>query len=136
LLIDWLLALPGAGEGPGGPGPGGRPLLLGADGLDEAEPGPDHAEQALAIEAVEAAAPLAADLDQAGLRQHAEMAGGGPAVAKARRQIARRQLAAEVAEDEDDVAPRHVREGPEDRLGVSERDAWRHTGSLSTEDND
>ncbi len=85
------------------------------------EPRHHHLAQAVAVEAVEAAPPLAPDLDQAGLFQHAEVArGGGPAVLETGGEVPRGKLATEVAQDEDHVAPGLVRQRGEDRLGVFE----------------
>jgi len=65
-----------------------------------AEPGADDPDEALAVQPVIAAAPLAPHRHQPSLLQDPEVSGGGgPAVPETRRQVARGQLAAEMAED-------------------------------------
>src|SRR4030095_14748015 len=84
-----------------------------------AQPGAEYLAKALAFQAVEAAPADAAHRDEARLLEHAEVARRGrPAVPEARGQVARRQLAAGVAGDDQDVAARLVRERAEDRLGL------------------
>ena len=69
-----------------------------------------------------AAAPLAANLHEARFLEHAEMSTRRrPAVLEPRREIARRKLVAEVAQEEEDVPPGLVREGREDDGDLFER---------------
>src|SRR4029078_7527586 len=80
---------------------------------------------AVALEAVHAAAPGAPHGDEPGGLEHAEMAGRRrPAVCEALREIARGQLAAQMREQLDDVAPGLVRQRRERSLDLAE--AGRH----------
>src|SRR6266403_2253251 len=96
-----------------------RALLLRRRRPEIGQPAPDDPEQALAFEPVMAAPPFSPHLDQTGLFQHPEVARrGGPAMLETRRQIARGQLAAQVAQDQQDVPARPVRKRQEHRLGL------------------
>src|SRR5215475_3826795 len=98
------------------------------------QPAADDRAQAIAVEAVACAAAFAADLDDAGLLEHLEMASrGGPAVLEVRRQVPRRELAAEVTEKRNDMPSRPVRECEEHLVEVLERGrvAIGHPGHLA-----
>src|SRR5215470_15162281 len=98
------------------------------------QPAADDRAQAIAVEAIPCAAAFAADLDDAGLLEHLEMARrGGPAVLEVRRQVPRRELAAEVTEKRNDVPSRPVRECEEHLVQVLERErvAIGHAGQLA-----
>src|SRR5262245_22521967 len=100
------------------------------------QPAADDRAQAIAVEAIACAAAFAADLDDAGLLEHLEMARrGGPAVLEARRQVPRRELTAEVTEKRNDMPSRPVREREEHLVEVLERDrvAIGHAGQLAQE---
>src|SRR5437868_5715690 len=97
------------------------PLLVRGGLFDQLEPSQGDGHEPLALEAIENAAPLAPNRDQTRLLQHAQMPrGGGPAMAEARGEIARGQLAAEVAQDQEDAPPRLVGEGAEHGFAVRE----------------
>src|SRR5205807_5932057 len=90
----------------------------------------DHLSRSLPVQTIEAAPADATHGNEPGFLQHAEVARRGrPAVLEARRQIPRGQLAAEVAQDDQDIAARLVRQGAEDRLGVR-RGRLRHACHL------
>src|SRR5215475_1631471 len=100
------------------------------------QPAADDRAEAVAVEAIACAAAFAADLDDAGLLEHLEMARrGGPAVLEVRRQVPRRELAAEVTEKRNDMPSRPVRECEEHLVEVLERErvAIGHAGQLAQE---
>src|SRR5262245_63778109 len=87
------------------------------------QPAADDRAQAIAVEAIACAAAFAADLDDAGLLEHLEMARrGGPAVLEVRRQVPRREFAAAVTEKRNDMPSRPVRECEEHLVEVLERE--------------
>jgi hypothetical protein len=86
------------------------------------EPPAHDARQAVAIEAIVAPAALAAYLNEARFLEHLEVTRRRrPAVLEARREVARGELAAEVAEQDQHVPPRLVRQRDEDRVDLFER---------------
>jgi hypothetical protein len=108
------------------------PFLLGADRIDVAEPTADDGLEADAVETIMTAPPLAPDLDEAGLLEDAEVARRRrPAVLEVGREITRRELPAEVAQEQDEVAPRLVSEGLEDEVDVVERGRRGHVTLIS-----
>ena len=119
-----LLRNVGAGVGEGGcrGGAGGWPREAGIDRLDVREPAADDGAETIAVEPVVRAAALAADRDDPGLLEDLEVpGGGGPAVLEARGEVAGGQLAAEVTEEQDELAARLVRERVEHGVDIGVR---------------
>jgi hypothetical protein len=86
------------------------------------EPPAHDARQAVAIEAIAASAALTPHLHEARFLEHLEVTRRRrPAVLETRREIARGKLTAEVAEQEQHVPPRLVRQRDEDRVDLLER---------------
>ncbi len=96
------------------------------------------------LEAIDATAAMTSNGNDAGRLEDMEVAGSrGPAVREALRQVAGRQLRAEMRQQLDDMAPDFVGECLEDRLGLAlcGRSACRvstcasHTVNICTEAN-
>jgi hypothetical protein len=100
-----------------------------------AEPRFQDAAHARAVHRVEAAPPLSPDLHQSRLLEHVEVARRGrPAVPEARGQVSGRQLAAEMAEDEEDVPAHLVSERGEHDVSLGQGHLHGTGPSISTQD--
>jgi hypothetical protein len=81
-------------------------------------------QQSLAIHAIVAAASLPPNRNKPGVFKHSKVAGRSrPTVVESLREIARWQFAAQVAQEQQDVPPRLVRERREYGFGISP--GWR-----------
>jgi len=99
------------------------------------EPGADHLVEAIAPEMVLARAPFATHLDEAGFLEQLEVPGGRrPRVLEPGREVARRELAAALGQEDEDVAARLVGEREKDRVDVAQRRLL-HGASISAQPN-